>query len=203
MTDFADEAVILPLAVAVGLVLLLLGWRRGAFAWLAALGVTFGTMLSLKLAMIPCGPPPLHTPSGHTAAAAVVCGGLALILGRGRYAGAVPLAAAAAALVVGLSRLVLGLHTAPEVIVGGTVGIAGAMLLDRVAGRPPLDLNLRWIIGTVVAVLVLFHGLRLPAEAAIRFLAFRAALDFRVCQSTKAATPDPARLQPAGSSLDL
>ncbi len=190
----------LPLAVAVGLMLLLLGWRRGALAWLAALCATLGAMLLLKLAMIPCGPPPLHTPSGHTAAAAVVCGGLALILGRGRYTGAVLLAAAAAALVIGLSRLALGMHTASEVIIGGIVGLAGAMLLVRLAGRPPAHLNLRWIVGTVVVILVLFHGLRLPAEAAIRFLAFRTAHDFRICQMPMRSQ---AWLQRAGSSPDL
>ena len=38
VTNFADQAVILPLAVGIALVFALSGWRRGALAWTAAIG---------------------------------------------------------------------------------------------------------------------------------------------------------------------
>ena len=40
-------------------------------------------MLALKLVEFACGPSLLRAPSGHTAAAAVVCGGLAVMLTQG------------------------------------------------------------------------------------------------------------------------
>ena len=47
LTDFADQAVILPLALAIGIALLMQGWRRGAAAWAAAVFATFAAMLAL------------------------------------------------------------------------------------------------------------------------------------------------------------
>ena len=201
LTNFADEAVVLPLALAVGVVLLLLGWRRGAAAWMVGVGGTLALMLVLKVAGWACGPPLWRTPSGHAAAAAVVCGGLALIVvRRDRPYRAVFIAVLAAA-VIGASRLLLGAHSLPEVVVGGAVGIAGASLLARLAGPPPQGLRARWVAAVVVAVLVLFHGSRLPAEAHIGGLAFRLAHHFRVCRGApgwdeaRAAAPSSATLR--------
>jgi membrane-associated phospholipid phosphatase len=184
LTEFADEAVVLPLALAVGVVLLALGWRRGAAAWALAVGGTLATVLVLKLAGWACGPPLLRTPSGHAAAAAVVCGGLALIIGHRDWRWRVLLIAVLAAAVVGVSRLLLGYHSLPEVLVGAAVGIAGASLLARLAGPPPQGLRARWVAAAVVVVLVLFHGTRLPAETHIGGLALRLAQEFRVCRGS-------------------
>src|SRR5450432_1483592 len=56
LTDFADQAVVLPVAVVVAIVLAVMGWRRGALVWLGVLGVTFGVILVLKLGFLACGP---------------------------------------------------------------------------------------------------------------------------------------------------
>ncbi len=179
MTDFADQAVILPLWLALGTMLAALGWRRGAMGWL--IGVA-GTMLVVgvaKLILLPCGPADLRSPSGHTAAAGVVCGGLAVLAGgRGR---AVALAAAAGAAAIGLTRLALHAHSAPEVAVGALAGIAGALALASLAGPRPAQLQLRWLAVTLAIVVALFHGLRLPAEAAVRDVSTRLASGFGVC----------------------
>ena len=91
LTDFADQAVVLPLIVVVALVLAGLGWRRGAVAWLAAVGVTFGAVLTLKLVLFTCGPAlhlaTLRSPSGHTAAAAIIAGGIAVTLSPAKTGG--------------------------------------------------------------------------------------------------------------------
>ncbi|MDE2005737.1 MAG: hypothetical protein KGI51_04150, partial [Rhodospirillales bacterium] len=77
------------------------------------------------------------------------------------------LAGAGAAALIGLTRLLLGAHTGAEVGVGAALGLLGAALLGRIAGNPPERLRQRWLLATLVVVLVLFHGMRLPAEPRI------------------------------------
>src|SRR5476649_744774 len=105
LTDFADQAVTLPIVASVALVLAVLGWWRGALAWLAVVGVTFGVILVLKLGLMACEPVfgawSLRSPSGHTAAAAVVAGGLAALLTERRWI--VLLVAVAASVTIGLT----------------------------------------------------------------------------------------------------
>src|ERR1700722_1388857 len=145
------------------------GWRRGAVAWVVVVAATFAATLAFKLMFLGCsplfGPMDVHSPSGHVAAATVVSGGLAAMLTR-RRASILP-AALVAACVIGLSRLVLGMHSLPEVIVGALIGLAGAAALLRFAGRPPEGLRAAPVVAVVVVVAVVFHGLHLPAEAAI------------------------------------
>jgi membrane-associated phospholipid phosphatase len=185
ITDLADQAVILPLVLAIGVALLVHGWRRGAVAWAVAVVATFAAMLVLKLFFLACshtlGTTDIHNPSGHVAAATVVTGGLATLLFR-RRATILP-AAALAAIVIGISRIVLGVHSLPEVALGAAVGLAGASTLILLAGRPPPDLDVRRIAVIAVAIVVVFHGLHLPAEAHIRATAWRVAHILAVCQA--------------------
>jgi hypothetical protein len=178
LTDFADQAVILPVAAAVAIVLAAIGWWRGALWWILAIGLTFGSMLALKLGFLACGPVfepwTLRSPSGHTAAASVVAGGLAVLL-SGRKVAVVPVALLAA-LAIGISRVVLGLHSVPEVVVGAAVGIAGAAVLSRMVGPPPARRPV-WALVAAAVVAVMLHGVRLPAEAAIGRVAV-GSLDF-------------------------
>ncbi len=186
LTDFADQAVILPIVLAVGVALFAQGWRRGAGAWVLVVVVTFATMLALKLVFLACsaslGTSGIHTPSGHVASAAVVAGGLAAVLLRRRSA--VLGMAALAAIVIGLSRLALGVHSPAEVIIGAAVGLAGALALPLLAGPTPRGLDGRRIAVIAMAVVVIFHGMHLPAEAHIRSSAWRFAHILAVCQSS-------------------
>ncbi|MGH7044399.1 MAG: phosphatase PAP2 family protein [Acetobacteraceae bacterium] len=180
-TDFADQAVVLPLVLVLALVLTALGWRRGAAAWLVAGGGTLAAMLVLKLFALACGPPLLRSPSGHAAAAGVVCGGIAVLAGL--TGAAVGLAAAAGALAIGLTRVALGTHSWPEVLLGGIIGVAGALALARMAGPRPTGLHLRWLTAAAVVVVALLHGLHLPAEAAIRATSFDTARLLGLCHA--------------------
>ena len=84
VTDFADQAVIVPLVLAVAAALLIAGWRRGALAWAVAVSGTLCTVLVAKVVVHSCIAaaqlPDLRSPSGHTASAAVVYGGLIALL---------------------------------------------------------------------------------------------------------------------------
>ena len=183
LTDFADQAVMLPVVFAIAIVLAIQGWRRGALVWLGVVFVTFGVMLILKLVFLACtplfNPIDIHSPSGHVAAATVVAGGLAALLTRHRVS-ILPVALLAA-VVIGVSRVVLGMHSLPEVVLGAVVGLVGAAALLAIAGPPPALRPAR-VFAVVVNVAALFHGKHLPAEAAIRHTAFSAARMLSVCQ---------------------
>ena len=178
LTDFADQAVILPVVVAIAAVLAMLGWWRGAISWLFAVGTTFGAVLGLKLGFLACGPVfgpwSLHSPSGHTAAAAMVAGGLAA-LATGRRHVALPVAILAAG-VIGATRVGLGFHSVPEACLGGALGVAGAALLPGLAARQRARRPVSLLVAAAV-VAAMMHGLRLPAEAAI-WRASQGGLDF-------------------------
>lgn len=173
VTDFGDQAVLLPLAIGVALLFGLTGWRRGAIAWTAAIGGTLSLMLALKLGFLACDhllPTDLRSPSGHTAASAAIYGGLLAVVvrrvtGHEHWTLACTVAIAA---VIGVSRLALGAHTELEVFIGGIVGVCGGLAAVMLAGAPPPTLRLRSILATTLFVLVLFHGFHLPAEAAIK-----------------------------------
>ena len=182
LTDYADQAVILPLAIAVGLALLLAGWRRGALAWAITVPATLGAMLIAKIVVHSCIAaaelPDLRSPSGHTASAAVVYGGLIALLlpapakGVGRLVAAL-LLGAGFAVVFGGTRLALHVHTWSDVVAGACFGVAGALALTRLAGAPPAGLRVAVPLSAALAVAVLFHGTHLHAEEAIDRLSCR------------------------------
>lgn len=191
LTDLSDQAVVLPLIAVIVASLAIQGWSRGAAAWLAATAATFGLTLILKLIFLGCGGflgiTSIHSPSGHTASAALICGGM-----LARFIPSVPLTLVAAtlgAVVIGYTRVVLGFHSVDETALGGAIGIAGAAALCVMAGPPPrmrtLPLGL-----VIIAAVVALHGKRLPAEPAIREASSLIRLLLPWCQP---ATPDPGR----------
>jgi len=173
LTNFADQAVILPLVVVTGMTLLLVGWWRGALAWFFAVPATLGVVLVGKLSTIACQnllpPIGLFSPSGHTASAAVVYGGvLALLLQRSGRRGGLVVALVCATLVAGVfgfTRVALSVHTMADVVAGGLIGTAGVMALAWLAGpRPALPRAWIGLSATVVLVALLFNGRHVYAE---------------------------------------
>jgi len=176
LTDFADQAVILPLATVVGLILLSVGWYRGAFAWGFAVCGTLATMLGLKLCLIACGwrwpVLDIHSPSGHTASAGVVYGGLLSLALPGANLFTRFLVILAPTVLFAVTRIAVHAHTIPEVVAGGVVGVTGAFILTRMAGPRPQTMprrRLRLLIGGAgLVIVILLHGRHLPAEVNIR-----------------------------------
>lgn len=183
VTDFADLGLVLPLAVLVALSLVLVGLRREAFAWSAAVAGTLAAMLGLKVLFFAFADPRgagvdgLGNPSGHTAAGVVVYAGLLALLCQ-RFAPRVPvalLAGAAFGLLFGATRVALRVHSLPDVLVGGAVGMAGALALAALAGpRRPRDAPAAGhavVAAVALAAVLALHGHRLHAEAALRSVA--------------------------------
>lgn len=173
LTDFADQAVMLPVALAVGVALALGGWRRGALAWaLAVLGTLLAVVLAKLAVAATSGMLPLHglkSPSGHVASAAVVYGGLVALLlpepARGaRHPFVALLLAAAFATLFAGTRLALHVHTRSDVLAGACLGIAGALALTRLAGPRPSRLTRAAPVLAALAMVLLFHGRHLHAE---------------------------------------
>ena len=181
VTNFADQAVILPLAVGIALVFALSGWRRGALAWTAAIGGTLALVLFLKLRFFVCGHvlpgASFSNPSGHTAAAAAVYGGLGAMIMRSiwddkRWTLACAVAVGVLlAVVIGRSRLVLDLHSMAEVVVGGVIGVGGAVSFVALAGTPSHAVRIEWVVAMGLVVMAMLYGFRIPAEAAIKSVA--------------------------------
>lgn len=168
LTDFADAAVTLPLAALVLAALLTAGGARTAWAWSGAVGATFAAALALKLAFgVMSGfgcVTSIVSPSGHTAGGTIVYAGLARVLGL-RRAPSFALAVALAVM-IGLSRVLLGFHTPAEALLGGVTGVAGMAVLLRGLGEDALlGRRARATLASMAAALVLvLHGQHAPFE---------------------------------------
>lgn len=178
VTDFGDQAVVVPLAVGIALLFALSGWRRGALAWTAAIGSTLSLILFLKLRFFACDhlltEAPPGNPSGHTAAAAAVYGGLLAIAMRSIWnvkRWALPCTVAIAgflAVVIGASRLILDLHSMEEVVVGGTIGVVGALSFVMLAGPPLRGVRMLRVVAIGLLIVFVLYGFRITAEAALK-----------------------------------
>lgn len=168
LTDFADQAVVLPMVAAISAVLAARGQWRRALIFLGVIGTTFAAVLVMKLGFIACRPlfAPVHlrSPSGHTAAATVLASGLAALVSRDRRI--IWAAAVAAFALIAFSRVELGYHSKPEVLLGGLTGLAGTAAFARLM-PPPAGGRRFSILLTAALVAVVLHGVRLPAEVVI------------------------------------
>jgi membrane-associated phospholipid phosphatase len=194
LTDFADLAVAAPLAFCVAAWLALAGWPRGALLWLTAFLGLMLAMLALKLAVLGCAPAdsPLASPSGHTASATFVYGGIAVLALRPRLPVATLIGVALAAL-FGASRVALHAHTLADVVVGGGAGVA-ALMGFALAAPAPAGLRPGRLLVVCLAASVLLHGLRLNMEPRLRGAAHF--LTWSICKEARqGALP----LDPAGA----
>lgn len=171
LTNFADQAVLLPLIGVVAAGLAASGWWRALGAWLVAVPGVLVTTVVLKYLFFACAGPlgsiGIQSPSGHTAAGSAIYGGALMLALKDRASpvllAMIPVGFATA---FGVSRVAVGVHTVPDVVAGGFIGITGAMAMLPFAGlQPPLRL---WpILGGVLFVLAATYGNRLQVEKLI------------------------------------
>ncbi len=186
VSDLADQALILPLTAVVAGVLLLGGRSRLALAWLGVVGSVFAAMLLMKLSLSICEPlipRALHSPSGHTAAAAVVYGGLLRISAEptAQRDSLALLLGLAITIAVGTSRVWLGAHTALEVVLGGAIGFAGVLLFARTARASLGAGTVSLLLAGMAIVALATHGAHLPAERWIGAIAHLLRAKFSIC----------------------
>ena len=172
LTDLADLAVLAPLALCVAGWLWAGGWVRGAGLWLAGFVAVLGLMLAAKLSLLGCMRPDaaLNSPSGHTAAAAYVYGGMAALAWRMRVVQA-SVAAAGVAALIGLSRIMVHAHSLAEVAAGGAVGVSVLAGVIVVSGAVPAGLRPVRLLLCAVPLVIVLHGVRLNMEPRLRLAA--------------------------------
>ncbi|MCP3660957.1 MAG: phosphatase PAP2 family protein [Gammaproteobacteria bacterium] len=136
LTGMANTGVAISLEIGVLLFILLMGHRRTAFYWLSALGFFLVSSPLLKaLLQIPRPeimaqiPSDYSFPSGHTLAALLLYGFLAIIMARGMkpaWRWAPYTLAGVIVVLVGFSRLYLGVHWLSDVL--GSLLLGGIWL---------------------------------------------------------------------------
>jgi len=175
VTDFADQAIVLPTSVCVLLFLLLSRCWETALAWTIAMGGVLAVMLVLKLGIGACGPAlgagALDSPSGHTASATMLYGGIATILFPRLSLTLRLMLAIAVALLFGASRIILHDHSLIEVLIGGIVGLGGLGIFMHLRGAGPTRLPRVWIMLVLAGIALLQHGHRMTVEHRIHSFA--------------------------------
>lgn len=182
ITDLGDGAVLLPLAGLIAIALYRCGWKAGAQAMVAAVLAAGGLITLAKLAFIGCGaaaqPWGLHSPSGHAALSSSIYGTLALLITRSHgspHRGLVVAGTLALVTLIAVTRVTLHYHTAEEVVLGLAVGLVAVAVAAAIIKHPPPSLRLPWRkIGWIgVGLVLVLHGLHLPAEGLVHFWAHR------------------------------
>ena len=173
ITDFADQAVMLPVMVTVALIMTVYGWWRGAVVWTVTAVAMLAVMLLLKIAGLYYAAiehTAIISPSGHVAAACMVYGGLLVLLGQRyfmRFPALMLVPLSGIGIAMACTRVALHAHTLFEVVTGGVIGCAAGVMLGRACGPVPQRLWL-YLLPGVACVAVLFHGAHLGIEGAIR-----------------------------------
>jgi membrane-associated phospholipid phosphatase len=169
VTDFADLAVVLPLAAVILIGLRGAGQHRAAAFWAASFACTLGVVFLGKW-LLACEPDTvvLRSPSGHTASAALIAGGLAWCARVRRPW----LVAIVAAIVIGTTRLALGVHSPADVLVGGALGVAGVGVVALARADLSRGMRRPWIlVAAIILIGGVLHGTHLEAEALIDYAA--------------------------------
>lgn len=191
ITHLGDSALLIPATIVVALYLVVCGFHRLAGAWMVgivgAMAVTFAAKIGFYIATCGSrsGDMDIMSPSGHTSFSFAFYGGLAVLLANGRSDWARRGSIAAGfllALLIGLSRILLRVHTVTEVIVGIVIGgaaVAFFAFLHGRAGRP--DVRALPLAVLVAVTAALLHGVLLDAEPRIRYLAEWLRLSIGVC----------------------
>ena len=141
-----------------------------------AIGGTLGLIVLLKFRFFACED---INPSGHTAAAAAVYGGLAgLVVGaiakdRRAAVSCATVVAFSLAVMMGQSRVMLDTHSILEVSIGGAIGIGGAVGFVTLSGTPAQPIRIGNIVALGLVLVLLLHGARISAEEAIKLIAFQ------------------------------
>jgi membrane-associated phospholipid phosphatase len=166
LTDFGDAAILTPLAAAMLLWLLLRNSRSAAW-WTISVGFCVGLTAVLKIFFYGCPPSSdMSSPSGHTGFSVLVYGAIALVYttqARGLRRALAAGIGAGLVLTIAASRLLLEIHSLPEVGLGLVIGTVSLILFGRIYLQSPQMLVWPLLVAAGMLVTIL-HGQELHAE---------------------------------------
>jgi hypothetical protein len=58
-----------------------------------------------------------------------------------------------------------------EVVMGGVIGVGGAVSFVVLAGTPSHAVRIEWVVAMGLLIMAMLYGFRIPAEAAIKSVA--------------------------------
>jgi len=179
LTDLGDPTLLLLGGLGVFFYLWSDDARRAlARSWAVAFGLCVLLTVTSKFAFYLIGGKEansfaLRSPSGHVAIATGFYGCCALMLAAGRGQAERMLICVGTVMLVGIlaaSRIMLGLHTVPEIAVGFAIGAFSLVVFGiHLSGKQPIMLNA----GQVIALLLLIgvaHSSHVDGETLIRHL---------------------------------
>ena len=169
LTDFGDAIVLIPVATTMLLWLIFATNNKMRFAawWSVSVGLCVGITAVLKIFFYGCPPVSyMRSPSGHTGFSVVVYGGIALVTAvqTEGFCRILAIAIGSALIVmIAVSRLLLEIHTLPEVILGFIIGMLSLILFGRIYLQSP-QAQVWPLIVTTAILLTTLHGQELSPE---------------------------------------
>jgi membrane-associated phospholipid phosphatase len=165
-TDFGDAAVLIPLSIAMLLWLLFYNSRAMAW-WVIAVGFCVGMTAILKIFFYGCPPASdMRSPSGHTAFSLLVYGAIAFVAAvpGGGFRRLLVIGIGAGLIVtIAVSRLLLDVHTLPEVGLGLVIGSASLVVFAE-NHRWSADAKIWPLLLSAGVLMTVLHGQELHAE---------------------------------------
>jgi membrane-associated phospholipid phosphatase len=193
--NLGHSAILFPAGLALFGFLMWSDRRDDALAFVAAIAVCLGSTLIAKLAFHACesGVPALgiESPSGHASFSTTFYGCVALLIASGRPPWQRTGICAGAALLVfliGVSRVVVGAHTLPDVAVGFVIGAISILAFQALRGPSrPLAVPFGAIAfgipaGALLVAIILSFARHWTPEPLIEAAGLRLNLLLGVCQ---------------------
>jgi membrane-associated phospholipid phosphatase len=189
ITDFGDVAYLFPAALVVLAYLVYLRARPSAVAWAVAFAACGSLTALLKIGFLACGAKvpflDVYTPSGHTSFATTFYLGIGLLLSRNRtplHTTVLIAVAVCMATIIALSRVVLEMHSAGDVVAGLLIGVACVIwFASKYYGAPQPGLPMLPALGLLVTLALFSHGQHLSRESWFKFAAEYIQTHLAVC----------------------
>ncbi len=190
ITHFGDNGFLAAIVMASSLYLALARARKAALLMFAGPAAVAVVIVGLKLLFMGCNRQQtlaVYSPSGHAAMAAVVLGTLAVIVAKAQsglrklipFLAGLPLIAGVAS-----SRILLGMHSVKEVVIGLVLGGLAAIAGHLALKREEVEISrLGLLVVTVVVAGIAFFGVHVPVEDLIERVARLLHLDGQVCET--------------------